>query len=79
MNSNSENQKTITKRGQATECLFKNFDNREDILHYYIYLGSNNHERERIQKKLKRWDNHLAALPATERNALLNTLIQPEL
>lgn len=68
--------KSPTRRGVRTELLYMNFDNKEGKLHDYRYLGKDFRERERIKKKIKRWNNKLIKLPITERNAIIEMISQ---
>lgn len=54
----------------ATEHLWMNYP--EPIaLHDYRYLGADYRQRERITRKIKRWQRKLANMPTLERQALL--------
>jgi hypothetical protein len=61
----------ITRGGSlATEHLWLNYPD-PIALHDYRYLGDNYRERERITRKIKRWQRKLAHMPRLERQALL--------
>ena len=66
---------TATTRGGtiATEWLWMNYPT-PSRLHDYRYLGDDYRERERIQRKTKRWLAGLARLPALERQAILSSI-----
>jgi len=57
----------------ATEWLWMNFEVPFE-LHDYRYLGEDFRERERINRKKKRWVNRLAQMPPSERYALLDAM-----
>jgi DNA adenine methylase len=60
-----------TRKGRAIECLWCNFDEPRDR-HDTRYVGAGYRERERIQRKVRRWVAKLAALPLAERAAVLS-------
>lgn len=62
-----------TRQGPVTECLWMNYDKPTE-LHDYRYLGKDFRERERIQKKTKRWVNNLKQMPELERNAIVSAI-----
>jgi len=62
-----------TRQGMATEWLWMNYPTPTK-LHDYRYLGENFRERERIQRKKKRWTEKLSKMPLLERQALLSVL-----
>lgn len=62
-----------TRQGMATEWLWMNYVPPTQ-LHDYRYLGENFRERERIQRKKKRWTEKLSKMPLLERRALLAVL-----
>ena len=65
---------SVNRRGKPTvEVLWCNFP-RPAELHDYRYLGSNFRERERINKRKRRWIARLARMDALERGALLAAL-----
>lgn len=64
----------MTRRGVVTESLWTNFDPAMVDLHDHRYLGNDYRERERVQRKVKRWVNKLKALPRHERNAIMAAL-----
>jgi site-specific DNA-adenine methylase len=61
--------------GSATEILWMNYP-PPSALHDYTHLGADYQERERIKKKVRRWESRLAGLPHTERLALLSAMLQ---
>ena len=60
----------------ATEYLWFNFP-IPDKLHDYSFLGDDYIERQRIKRKIARWSKKLKHLPATERNAILSAITDP--
>lgn len=64
----------MTRRGVVTESLWTNFDPAMVDLHDHRYLGDDYRERERVQRKVKRWVNKLKVLPRHERNAIMAAL-----
>lgn len=64
----------MTRGGSpATECLWMNFPEPVD-LHDYQFLGENKTERQRIKRKIERWQRKLEGMPILERQALLAAL-----
>lgn len=63
-----------THAGAATESLWCNFKAAE--LHDYSYLGADFRERERIKRKKARMRAKLEAMPAQERAAMLDVLLE---
>lgn len=64
---------TMTRQGLVWESAWMNYTEPTE-LHDYRYLGANFRERERIQRKAKRWVNKLESMPVLERQALLATI-----
>ena len=64
-----------TRGGAATEVLWMNYP-EPVALHDYRYLGSDYRERERIKRKVGRWQDKLAGLPEIERRAILSSLAE---
>ncbi len=65
---------TVTLGGTAaTEWLWMNYP-LPTALHDYRYLGTDYRERERIKRKVTRWQRRLADMPRLERLALLAAL-----
>jgi hypothetical protein len=60
----------MTRGGLREECLWMNYP-EPARLHDYSYLGENYRERERIERKTKRWVARIASLPELERRAIL--------
>jgi hypothetical protein len=60
----------LTRGGPAQEYLWMNYPPPVE-LHDYNYLGATFRERERIKKKIRRWQRRLAAMPMLERQAML--------
>lgn len=56
--------------GPREECLWMNYPGPE-ALHDYRFLGSDRTERQRIRRKIQRWQSKLSSLPALERNAIV--------
>lgn len=59
-----------TRVGMATEQLWMNYPEPAE-LHDYRYLGEDYRERERITRKLKRWEAKFEDLSALEKQAML--------
>lgn len=59
-----------TRRGRALECLWLNFPAGVDR-HDTRFVGDGYRERERIQRKVRRWVRKLEALPLAERASIL--------
>lgn len=65
---------TVNRQGHhRTEYVWSNFP-EPTALHDYRYLGSNFRERERINRKKKRWVAKLEKMPLLERQALLGAI-----
>jgi DNA adenine methylase len=67
-----------TRKGKAIQTLYMNYP-EPDKLHDYNYLGKDYRERERIRQKIKRIVEGLNRLPAYERDAILEAIIQHHL
>jgi hypothetical protein len=68
---------TLTRGGSwAIESCWLNFDPPARELHDYRYIGADFRERERIKRKRARWRRRFAALPALEREAMLQVLLE---
>jgi len=65
-----------TRVGKAREVLWFNFK-RPSELHDYRYLGTDFHDRLRIQRKIARLKSKLAALPVLERAAVIEGISLP--
>jgi len=63
----------MTRRGPATERLYMNYDEPEE-LHDYSYLGTDYKDRERIKLKFDRWVANFEALPVQEQNMRIDYL-----
>ncbi|WP_241169246.1 DNA adenine methylase [Serratia marcescens] len=63
----------MTRGGPRTEQLWMNF--AEGHAYSHAFAGENYIERQRIKRKAERWANNYAALPATERTAILAALL----
>jgi site-specific DNA-adenine methylase len=64
----------VTRGGSiATEYLWMNYPAPVE-LHDYGYLGENRTDRQRIKRKIARWERKLANMPTLERQALLSAL-----
>lgn len=64
----------MTRGGRlATEVLWMNYD-EPAALHDYRYLGDGFRQRERIQKKIRRWKHRLRDMPRMERLAMMAAL-----
>jgi DNA adenine methylase len=65
---------TVNRQGHhRTEYVWCNFP-EPTALHDYRYLGSNFRQRERINRKKKRWVAKLQKMPRLERQALLGAI-----
>jgi site-specific DNA-adenine methylase len=64
---------TMTRGGPAIETLWFNYPWPTE-LHDYSNLGSDFRERERVQRKQKRWIGRLHRLPELERKAMLKLI-----
>lgn len=67
---------SMTRGGVAVEYLYMNYENPEGLLHDYRYLGVDNTDRQRIKRKIDRKVRQLQELPAAERNAIINAVVQ---
>ena len=61
----------------AEEWVWMNYP-EPAALHDYRYLGETFRERERIQRRIRRWRKRLASLPALERKAIIASLADAE-
>jgi len=59
-----------TRRGRAVEFVWLNFP-EPAYLHDSRFVGDGFRERERIQRKIRRWTTRLSSLPPAERAAVL--------
>lgn len=64
---------SMTRHGLATECLYFNYP-VPTILQDYRYIGRDYIERQRIKRKINRTIKKLQALPAIERNAIIDAI-----
>lgn len=64
-----------TRQGQAIETIYFNYE-PPVILHDFRYLGKNFRERERIKRKVKRFQDRMHNLPPAERNAILSAAVK---
>lgn len=69
----TESFQAMTRRGQATETLWWNFD-RPTVLHDPRYLGDGFRERERIRRRQSRWLARLQRMEPAERSAIMAAL-----
>ena len=63
----------MTRGGLRTEQLWMNYPEPR-TLHDYRYLGADYRERERIARKVDRWQRRIAKLPQLERLALVSAI-----
>jgi DNA adenine methylase len=63
-----------TRHGKAIEQLWMNYPEPTE-LHDYRYLGKDYRERERISRKLKRWEANFRDLAPLEQAAMIQRLI----
>jgi hypothetical protein len=67
---------TLTHRGRpATEIIYMNYP-PPAILHQYDYLGEGYIDRQRIKRKVDRFQEKIQALPAYERHLFIQELIK---
>lgn len=65
---------SITRSGRvAEEWLWMNYP-EPVALHDYSFLGEDFRERERIKRKINRWQNRLERMPMLEKRALLRAI-----
>jgi hypothetical protein len=57
----------------TTETIWMNFS-PPSVLHDYQYLGTDFRERERIKRKLLRWQKRFARMTELEQHAVLSAL-----
>ena len=62
-----------TRGGPKEESLWMNFPEPTE-LHDYSFLGDDFRARERIKKKIKRWQEKLAKMDRLERLALMDAI-----
>jgi DNA adenine methylase len=65
---------STTRRGVREETIYFNYD-PPTILHDFSYLGADYRERERIKRKVVRFEEKIKRLPAMERTAILSRII----
>lgn len=65
--------KSQTRSGTRTECVYFNYKYPKQ-LHEYGFLGVNNTERQRIQRKIQRHVDRLISLPVLERQAIIQAI-----
>lgn len=65
---------SMTRAGLKQEIIYYNYP-KPAILHDFQYLGKNYRERERIKRKVIRFENKMNRLPDDERNAILSNII----
>lgn len=65
---------SMTRQGLREEIIYYNYP-KPKILHDFQYLGHNYRERERIKRKVVRFENKMNRLPEDERAAILSNLI----
>lgn len=63
-----------TRGGPRTEQLFMNFE--DGGKHWHTFAGRNNTDRQRIQRKAKRWKRMYSEMPPGERLAVLAALLE---
>ncbi len=73
---NSLDFQAMTRGGVRTETLWFNFD--LGAVHWHKYAGKDFTDRQRIQRKCKRWGDNYRNLPAAERQAIMATLLAVE-
>lgn len=65
---------SMTRTGLRQEIIYYNYP-KPTILHDFQYLGKNYRERERIKRKVTRFENKMNRLPEIERAAILSNII----
>lgn len=70
--------RVMTRGGPRTESVWCNFDPRRHVPHDPRWPGRDYRERERIQRKAKRWRRMYGDCPPYERRALLGELLAME-
>lgn len=60
---------------RAEEWLWMNYPEPQE-LHDYRFLGNGFRERERIQRRIRRWEQRLSGMPRLERLAMMAALAQ---
>ncbi len=65
---------SMTRTGLREETIYYNYP-KPTILHDFQYIGKDYRERERIKRKVLRFDAKLNRLPADERAAILSNII----
>ena len=65
---------SMTRQGLREETIYYNYP-KPEILHDFKYLGKNFRERERIKRKVLRFEKKINALPSIERAAILSNII----
>lgn len=68
---------TSTRGGPRIETVWMNFDVGEHELHDTRFVGSGYRERERINRKNRRWER-LRAMPPAERQTIRQALLEAE-
>lgn len=64
---------SMTRTGLREEIIYYNYP-KPKLLHDFQYLGKDYRERERIKRKVTRWEKKLNALPDVERAAILSNI-----
>ncbi|AGB11015.1 TPA: DNA adenine methylase [Vibrio parahaemolyticus] len=72
----SKDFQAMTRGGVRTETVWCNFQPGD--IHYHTYAGENSTERQRIKRKAERWASRFAALPAYEKQAVLNAILSTD-
>jgi len=65
--------RVTTRGGMAAQKLWFNFD-RPDALHDCRYLGANFREREKIRRRIARWEARLERMAPLERQAMFQAI-----
>lgn len=66
---------TADRAGACEEIIYMNYDFPE-ILHQYDYVGQNFGDRQRINRKIARFQSKLSMLPAWEKHLFIQELIR---
>jgi site-specific DNA-adenine methylase len=69
----SKDFQAMTRGGVRTETVWCNFQPSD--VHYHTFAGENYTDRQRIQRKAKRWANNFKQMPKAEQQAVLAAML----
>jgi DNA adenine methylase len=69
----SKDFQAMTRGGVRTETVWCNFSPSD--IHYHTFAGENYTDRQRIQRKAKRWANNFKQMPKAEQQAVLAAML----